>query len=110
MLDHHLEAFGAGDVDEVPKDYTGDSVLLTPNGPVRGLDELRAAFTDFLTGLFAPGTYMLDLDRMEIAGDVAYIVWHADGAAASVPIATDTFVVRDGVIAVQTFAATIDPK
>ncbi len=110
VLDHHLEAFMAGDVEEVLKDFTDESVLLTVKGPLRGVDALRPALTDFLTGLFAPGTYTLEIDRVEIAGDVAYMVWHADCAAARIPLGTDTFVVRDGKIAVQTFSAKIEPK
>ena len=110
VLDHHLEAFMAGDVEEVLKDITDESVLLTADGPLKGRDALRPALTDFLSGLFKPGTYTLEMDRMEIAGDVAYIVWRADCAAATILLGTDTFVVRDGKIAVQTFAAKIEPK
>jgi ketosteroid isomerase-like protein len=110
VLDHHLEAFAAGDVDEVLKDFTDDSVLLTADGPLRGLDALRPALSDFLSGLFKPGTYTFEMDRMEVDGDVAFVVWHADCAAARIPLGTDTFVVRDGKIAVQTFAAKIEPK
>ncbi len=47
---------------------------------------------------------------MTIEGDVAYIVWHATCASANVPLATDTWIVRDGKIATQTLAAWIDPK
>lgn len=110
VLDHHLEAFIAGDVEEVLKDFTDDSVLLTVDGPLKGRDALRPALTDFLSGLFKPGTYTLEIDRKEVAGDVAYIVWHADCAAATIPLGTDTFVVRDGKIAAQTFSAKIEPK
>ena len=36
-LGHHLGAFGAGDVDEIMRDYTEDSAIITPDGPLRGL-------------------------------------------------------------------------
>ena len=39
-LAHHLQAFGEG-LDALLSDYTEESVLFTPNGMVRGIDELR---------------------------------------------------------------------
>ena len=110
VLDRHLAAFGAGDVDEMLKDYTDDSVLLTAGGPIRGRDELRDAFAGFFSGLFAPGTYEFTMDAVHVDGDVAYIVWHAACASADIALGTDTFLVRDGMIAVQTFTAKIDPR
>ena len=110
VLDHHLAAFGAGDVDEMLKDYTDDSVLITANGVVRGRDELRETFTGLFSGLFAPGTYEFTMDAVQVEGDVAFISWHATCASADVPLGSDTFVVRDGKILCQTFAATINPR
>lgn len=110
VLDHHLAAFGAGDTDEILKDYTDDSVLITANGAIRGRDELRAAFADFFSGLFAPGTYAFTMDAVHVEDDIAYIAWHASCASAEVPLGTDTLLVRDGTIAVQTFTAKIDPR
>lgn len=110
VLHHHLAAFGAGDVDEMLKDYTDDSILMTADGTIAGLDGLRAAFTGFVGGLFAPGTYELTMDAERVEGDVAFTVWHATCASSDVAIGVDTFLVRDGKIAVQTFAAKIDPR
>jgi ketosteroid isomerase-like protein len=110
VLDHHLAAFGAGDTDEILKDYTEQSVLVTPDGTIRGLDALREAFDGFFAGLFAPGTYDFVMDAVTIEGEVAYVVWHAACASADVSLGTDTFLVRDGKIAVQTITTTINPK
>jgi ketosteroid isomerase-like protein len=110
VLHHHLAAFGAGDVDEALKDYTEDSILMTANGTIAGLGPLREAFTGFFGGLFAPGTYEFTLDAEHIEGEVAFISWHATCASADIPFGADTFLVRDGKIAVQTLAAKIDPR
>ena len=110
VLHHHLGAFGAGDTEEILKDYTDDSRLITASGTITGLGPLRDAFTGFFSGLFAPGTYEFSLDAETIEGEVAFIVWHARCQSAEIPLGTDTFVVRDGKIAVQTFAAQIDPS
>lgn len=109
VLEHHLAGFSAGDADMVLEDYDDESVLVMPDGVVRGREALHATFTGFFSGLFAPGTYEFTMDRMEVEGDVAYIVWHATCAGAQVRLGTDTFVVRNGKIAVQTFAAVVDP-
>lgn len=66
--------------------------------------------TESFSGLFKPGTYEFAMDEMEIAGDVAFTPWHADTASHQIPLGTDTFVMRDGKIAVQTFAAQMNPK
>ena len=110
VVDHHLAAFGAGDVDEMLRDYTGDSLLITPNATIKGLGALREAFTGFVGGLFAPGTYEFVLDAERIEGEVAFITWHATCASSDIPLGVDTFLVRDGRIAVQTYAARMDPR
>ncbi len=110
VLHHHLAAFGAGDVNEILKDYTDESLLMTANGTIRGLGPLREAFTGFFGGLFAPGTYEFIMDAEHVEGEVAFITWHAACASSDVPLGADTFLVRDGKIAVQTFAARIDPR
>lgn len=110
VLDHHLQAFSAGDAEEIAKDYDDQSVMITPNGQVVGQAAIKAAVADTFSGLFEPGTYTFVMDRVEVAGDVAFIAWHADTASQAIPLGTDTFVVRDGKIAVQTFAAQVNPR
>jgi ketosteroid isomerase-like protein len=101
ILEHHLKALAALDIDEIMSDYTDESVLLTPDGAIRGASDVRDFFADVvktrpdLVGAIA-------ISRQETVGDIAYIVWSAPGFLA---LGTDTFLVRDGKIAVQTFAA-----
>jgi ketosteroid isomerase-like protein len=100
ILEHHLKALGAEDIDAIVSDYDDNSVLLTQQGVTRGLGEIREFFAGALKA--APGlANAIVIDNQEIEGDVAYIVWSAPGF---VTIGTDTFVVRDDKIAVQTFA------
>ena len=99
-LVHHLGAFSS--VDDILSDYTEDSVLFTPNGPIRGLAGLRAFF-DALTKSATPELMAAyQMVRQDVGGEIAYIVWKAEPF---VPLATDTFVVRDGKIMAQTFTA-----
>ena len=110
VLDHHLKAFSDGDVDQIMKDYSEDSVVILPEATLKGLDAIRTAFSEFFSGLFKPGTYEFTLDRTEVIGEVAYIVWHSVNQGVDVTLGTDTFLVRDGKITIQTFAGKIEEK
>ena len=110
VLNHHLEGFSNGNVDAVMDDYTEDSVLIVQDATLTGLDSIRAAFSGFFGGLFKPGTYEFTMDRTEISGDVAYIVWHSTNEGVDVKLGTDTFLIRNGKIVVQTFAAFMQEK
>lgn len=101
ILEHHLKALATLDIDEIMSDYTDESVLLTPDGAIRGVGDVRDFFTNVVKS--SPDLVAaISISRQEIVGDIAYIVWSAPGFLA---LGTDTFLVRDGKIAVQTFAA-----
>jgi uncharacterized protein (TIGR02246 family) len=110
VLEHHLRALTAGDLDAILGDYTDDSTVIGPDGAVKGRPAIRAFFESGLDSLFKPGTYEFTMDTLQVADDIAYIVWHANCAAADIVFGTDTFLIRDGKIAVQTFAAKIEAK
>jgi hypothetical protein len=44
VLDHHVQAFAAGDIEAMLSDYTGDSVFITPQGILNGPAEIRPLF------------------------------------------------------------------
>jgi hypothetical protein len=100
VLKNHLRAATIG-VDAIMQDYTDRSVLITHDATYRGLGEIRGFFTALLKQL--PGGFFneLRMNRQEIVGEVAYILWERQPQVAR---ATDTFVVRHGKILVQTFA------
>jgi len=93
VLDHHMTAFESGDLEEVLKDYTDQSVLIEPNGTHKGIDALRSFFSGLFDGIFEPGSYDFIMDRSTTEGEVAYIVWRSEGRRADVSLGTDTFVV-----------------
>ena len=100
-LGHHLQAFTVG-VDEIMKDYTESSVLFTADGPLRGPVAIRAFFEDFFTSSPRALLEAMTLVRHDVEGEMAYVVWKAEPF---IPIATDTFMIRDGKIVVQTYTA-----
>jgi hypothetical protein len=99
-LEHHLRAFNEG-VDSIMLDYTPHSVLFTPEGPLFGLEQIRAFFDQFLGSASPELLAATTLVRQDVRDDVAYIIWKAEPF---IPLATDTFVIHDGKIVAQSFA------
>jgi len=56
VLDHHLQCFGAGDLEGTLADYAADSVLLTADGALRGLPAIREFFARVYAEFGQPGT------------------------------------------------------
>lgn len=101
VLRQHLQGAAIG-VDAVMADYDDASVLITHEATYRGPAEIREFFTALLTGSTRGFLGSFRMIRQEIVGDVAYILWEAKPWFSR---ATDTFVIRDGKILSQTFAA-----
>jgi hypothetical protein len=109
VLNHHLSSFAERDVDGVLTDYSSDAVLFSPAGPFKGPDAIRPVFQTLVSEFAKPGSSFTLLLR-SIEGDYAYIIWTAETADNSYEFATDTFLVRNGKIVAQSFAAKIKPK
>jgi len=109
VLDHHLLAFDDGDVDEILKDYDEASVLITPLEVARGTAAIRKLFETFLTEVLPPGS-RFEVGYRHVVDETAFIVWQAESEKYVFDMGTDTFVVRDGKIAVQTTAGAGQPK
>jgi len=109
VVDNHLKCFGEGDLKGILSDYARGAVLFTPNGPLKGVDSIRPLIEQLIAEFGKPGaTFSLKLQSVE--GDYAYILWTAETADNVYEMVTDTFVVRDGKIIAQSFAAKITPK
>jgi SnoaL-like domain len=109
VLDNHLGNFFRGDLDGLLSDYGNGAVLFTPDGPLVGVDAIRPFFVKLLAEFAKPGS-TFELKHQSIEGEHAYILWTAETADNRYDLATDTFVVRGGKIAAQSFAGRILPK
>jgi uncharacterized protein (TIGR02246 family) len=107
VLQHHAQALGAGDLDEIVADYADDAVFITPAGVRRGRDGIRAAFTQLLADV--PNAAW-ELKTQIYEDDVLFLEWAADAAMTLVEDGIDTFVFRDGLIRVQTVRYTLQRK
>jgi ketosteroid isomerase-like protein len=109
VLDRHLKCFAERDVEGVLADYSADVVFFSPAGPLKGPEAVTPLFQGLVAEFVKPGSSFTMLQRC-VEGDHAYIIWTAETADNSYEFATDTFVVRDGKIVAQSFAAKVRPK
>jgi ketosteroid isomerase-like protein len=109
VLDHHLKAFGDNDLDGVLADYSSDAVLFIPGRLLRGPNMIKPFFETLLSEFAKPGA-SFSMGQQSVDGEYAYILWSAETAEHSYEAATDTFVIRNGKIVAQSFAARITPK
>jgi hypothetical protein len=109
VVEQHLKCFGEHDLDGVLADYAPDAVLFVPGEPLRTRDAMRAFFQALIAEFAKPGA-MFSMQQQCFQGDYGYILWSAETADNSYEVATDTFVVQNGKIVAQSFAAKIVPK
>ena len=101
VLQRHLQSAGQS-VDAVMADYIDESVLITHEATYRGLAQIRSFFTELLEGGSKGFLGTFEMKRLEVVGELAFILWEAKPWFS---FATDTLLVRDGKILLQTFAA-----
>ena len=109
VLDHHLKCFGEGDLEGILSDYAHNAVLFTEDGPRKGTDAIRPLFQAMVAEFRKPKA-IFTMKQQFVEGDYAYILWSAETADNVYELGTDTFVVREGKIVVQSFAGRIVPK
>ena len=109
ILDHHLDAFGSQDLEEIMVDYVDDSVVVTNLGVFRGLEEIEQLFTGLFEEFSQDGV-TLEVDDTTVEGDFGYLLWHADTPDNTYEFCTDTFYIPGETIDFQTFAGLIVSK
>jgi len=98
VMKHHTQALMSGNLDELVKDYTRDSVLFTPMETFKGPESIKGAFAALAQMLSPEALANFKITKQEIQGEYAYILWTA---LPTFPSAGDTFHVRNGKIIMQ---------
>ena len=98
VFQHHMQALTSGNLDEVMKDYTEDSVLFTPAETYKGLEGIKAGFATVTTTFPPEAAANMKLTKQEIHGEYLYILWTMLPVISS---AGDTFYIHDGKIMMQ---------
>ncbi len=110
VVNHHLEAFGAGDADGILEDYAMDSVFISTDGSVlRGPMQIRQMVDQMLAEFAKPGA-SFSMGQTVVEGNVGYTTWTAETADNVYEFGSDTFVIRDGKIVGHTLAMKLTPK
>jgi SnoaL-like domain len=104
IFQHHAEALGAEDIDAIVSDYADDAIFMTPEGVLRGKEQVRRAFERLTSEV--PGARW-ELPTQLYEDDILLLEWKATSAASKVEDGIDTFVFRDGLIHVQTVRYTL---
>jgi hypothetical protein len=108
FADARLAAFQRGDVKTVLGMYRDDAVVITPEGNIKG-----AAINAMMVALFdefaQPGV-SFELISRAAEGDVANFVWRAKTARTEYDFCAETYVLKEGKIAVQTFSGQMRPR
>ncbi len=103
VFEHHLSAFGAGDVDDILTDYTEDTIMIYGDKVWRGLNGAREFFHMWIEELLPAGS-RFDLIDHQAVDDWLYITWTAESDKYKFDYGTDTFLIQDGKILRQTVA------
>ncbi|MEQ8752446.1 MAG: nuclear transport factor 2 family protein [Coleofasciculus sp. G1-WW12-02] len=104
---HHIEAWDAGDLDEIMADYGEDSILILNNTVYKGIEAVRGVFGR-LFQIFSNGENIIDPEVIE--GEVIYITWHFTPTNDDTYFGTDSFVVHKSMIKYQTIASLLYEK
>ncbi len=106
MLEDHLALAAAGDWrTDLERNVAEDVVVLTGFGLFTGRDQVRV-LAELLEAQLPGATF--EYTTVLVHGDVAFLEWTAAGPATRVRDGADSFVIRDGKIAVQTIHYTVE--
>ena len=108
VLNHHLSAFAEANVNELMKDFTEESELLTPDGAFKGMSAIRSFFEEVFK--IIPKGSLLELKQMVVRDNLAYLAWTCESSLVHIPLGTDSFIIKQDKILYQTLAAHIVPK
>lgn len=101
----HVEAFARGDVPVIMADYADDAKIVTAMGVLDGKAAIEEMFASNLGpgGFFSPETSRTSFTPPVVVDDeVAVVYWQTVTDSVRIAGGIDTFVVRDGKIALQT--------
>ena len=98
VMQHHEAALLSGNLDELAKDYTEDSVLITPIETYRGPENIKGAFAAMMNMLAPEALANFKVTKQDIQGEYVYLLWTA---APTFPFAGDTLHVHNGKIMMQ---------
>lgn len=107
VIHDHLSKRLGGDLEGDLQNYDPRIVQLTGSGVYRGHEGVRACAAE-LDRLIGSGTF--EYTQTVIEGDYAFLEWTADNEGSRVRDGADSFVVRDGMILMQSIHYTVEDQ
>ena len=104
-----LTLFGKGDAAGLLAQYADDATVISPMGVLQGRDQIKAMI-DGIIGEFAQPGVTFNLLTQNAEGDVVAFTWTAVTARNTYDLGAETYVLKDGRIDYQTFAAKVTPR
>ena len=109
VFNSHIQGFTTGDLEMVQSNLTEETVLIIPGATYTGVAE----FSEYITGQmqeFGQEGVVFEMGEMHVSGKIVYISWSAETPDNSYVYATETYLIEDGKIAVQTVGWIKEPK
>jgi hypothetical protein len=102
VVRNHLQAFlDQKGIAAILADYDDEASFYGEARIYHGKQEIGTFFENFIASLPPGAVDRFSLRSLRVDGDLAYITW---SAGREIPLGTDTFIVRNGKIVLQTFA------
>lgn len=99
---HHIEAWEKRSVEAIASGYSDEAVLIVNNKIFQGPEQVKNVFSQ-LFAIFDNGKNRIDTPVL--LGRFIYITWHSTPSEGPEFFGTDTFVVENGKIILQTIAS-----
>lgn len=103
-----LANFGKADAAALLAQYAEDAVVITPTGVLLGRDQIKGMI-DNIVGEFAQPGVTFTLISQNAVGNVVTFTWSANTGRNLYDLGAETYVLVDGMIETQTFAAKVTP-
>ena len=106
IVEHHMQSGNNRNVEEVMRDYADNAILISPDGVYKGKQAIRASYEQ----LVAQGSEsVITADRKIFEGEVGYVAWSMNAGQGPAVHGSDTFIVKNGKIVVQTVTIFLPP-
>ena len=100
VVEHHVQSGNDRNIEEVMHDYADDAILIGPGGTVyKGKQAIRTSFEQLMQ---QDAGSIITADQKVFEGEVGYVVWTMNAGTPGAAHGSDTFIVHNGKIAVQT--------
>lgn len=104
-----LAFFGKGDAAALLNQYAEGATVVTPMGVLHGKAQIKGMVDGVIAEFAQPGV-KFNLISQTAEGPIVIFVWSAETAKNTYILGAETYVLKDGLAAYQTFAAKVEPK